>query len=72
MFDVDKDGNFGKDADERQTSSSKLPWESKEDLGATKTRGIDISSDVDAAKVAAVRAAELFNKNLVGAGCLTT
>lgn len=46
-------------ADERQTSSSKLPQESKEDLRATKTSGNNVGSDFDAAKVAAMRAAEL-------------
>ncbi|XP_057424091.1 uncharacterized protein LOC130717753 isoform X2 [Lotus japonicus] len=71
LFSADKGVNFGKD-DERQTSSSKLPQESKEDLRATKTSGNNVGSDFDAAKVAAMRAAELVNKNLVGAGCLTT
>ncbi|KAJ1436018.1 Small acidic protein-like domain [Sesbania bispinosa] len=70
-FSADKDDNFGKD-DERQTSSSKFSHDSKTDLGAAKTSGFDIGNDIDAAKVAAMRAAELVNRNLVGAGCLTT
>ncbi|KAK7278973.1 hypothetical protein RJT34_24014 [Clitoria ternatea] len=71
MFDPDKDHNYGKD-DERNASSSQLSHESKADSVATKTSGFDVSNDLDAAKVAAMRAAELVNKNLVGAGCLTT
>ncbi|XP_061356184.1 uncharacterized protein LOC133300621 isoform X2 [Gastrolobium bilobum] len=71
FFGADKDDNYGKD-DERQTSSSKLSQENKVDLGAAKTSGFDVGNDLDAAKVAAMKAAELVNRNLVGAGCLTT
>ncbi|KAK7392972.1 hypothetical protein VNO78_21422 [Psophocarpus tetragonolobus] len=71
LFDPDKDGNYKKD-DESKTSSSKLSQESKEDVRAAKTSGFDADSDLDAAKIAAMRAAELVNRNLVGAGCLTT
>ncbi|XP_004497722.1 uncharacterized protein [Cicer arietinum] len=70
LFGAEKDDNSGKD-DEKKTSSSKLSHESKLNLGAAKTSGFDSGNDLDAAKVAAMRAAELVNKNLVGAGCLT-
>ncbi|TKY53426.1 starmaker isoform X1 [Spatholobus suberectus] len=71
LFDPDKDDNYRKD-DESKTSNSKLSHESKADLQAAKTSGFDGDNDLDAAKVAAMRAAELVNRNLVGAGCLTT
>ncbi|CAL5207776.1 unnamed protein product [Lathyrus oleraceus] len=67
-----EDDNSGKDADERKTSRSKLSHESKPYVGAAKTSGFDSGNDLDAAKVAAMRAAELVNKNLVGPNCLTT
>ncbi|KAK7344960.1 hypothetical protein VNO77_15262 [Canavalia gladiata] len=71
LFHSDKDDNYGKD-DESKTSSSKLSPEKKADFGAAKTSGFDGDNDLDAAKNAAMRAAELVNRNLVGAGCLTT
>ncbi|KAI4300894.1 hypothetical protein L6164_034221 [Bauhinia variegata] len=71
LFGVDKDDNYGKD-DERLVSSSKLVHESKVDLGTTQASGSDSGSDLNAAKVAAMKAAELVNKNLAGVGCLTT
>ncbi|KAI4348594.1 hypothetical protein L6164_009302 [Bauhinia variegata] len=72
LFDVDKDDNYGKDVGERQISSAKLVEESKVDLGTAQASGSEGGSDLNAAKVAAMKAAELVNKNLVGAGCLTT
>ncbi|XP_020223165.1 arginine/serine-rich coiled-coil protein 2 isoform X1 [Cajanus cajan] len=72
LFDPVNDDNYKKDADESKTSSSKLSHENKADLQAAKTSGFDGDNDLDAAKVAAMRAAELVNRNLVGAGCLTT
>ncbi|XP_045820730.1 arginine/serine-rich coiled-coil protein 2 isoform X2 [Trifolium pratense] len=71
LFGADKDDNSGKD-DERKTSGSKFPHESRPDLAAAKTSGFDNGNNLDAAKVAAMRAAELVNKNLVGANSLTT
>lgn len=47
------------EADESKTSSSKLSHESKADVRAAKTSGFDGDNDLDAAKVAAMRAAEL-------------
>ncbi|BAT96151.1 hypothetical protein VIGAN_08304000 [Vigna angularis var. angularis] len=75
LFDTDRDDNNRKDGtevDESKTSSSKLSHESKADSLAAKSSGFDGDNDLDAAKVAAMRAAELVNRNLVGAGCLTT
>ncbi|XP_040862087.1 pre-mRNA-splicing factor 38B isoform X13 [Glycine max] len=60
------------EADESKTSSSNLSHKSKEDLWAVKSSGFDGDNDLDAAKIAAMRAAELVNRNLVGPGCLTT
>ncbi|XP_027935698.1 arginine/serine-rich coiled-coil protein 2 isoform X3 [Vigna unguiculata] len=75
LFDTDRDENNRKDgteAHESKTSSSKLSHESKADSLAAKSSGFDGDNDLDAAKIAAMRAAELVNRNLVGAGCLTT
>ncbi|KAL2326004.1 hypothetical protein Fmac_025062 [Flemingia macrophylla] len=72
LFDPDNNDNYRKDADESKTSNSKPSDESKADLQAAKTSGFDVDNDLDAAKIAAMRAAELVNRNLVGAGCLTT
>lgn len=46
-------------ADDRKTSSSRLSHENKADIGATRTSGFDKGNDLDAAKFAAMRAAEL-------------
>ncbi|XP_022641375.1 DEAD-box ATP-dependent RNA helicase 42 isoform X1 [Vigna radiata var. radiata] len=75
LFDTDRDDNNRKDGtevDDSKTSSSKLSHESKTDSLAAKSSGFDGDNDLDAAKIAAMRAAELVNRNLVGAGCLTT
>ncbi|GAU34341.1 hypothetical protein TSUD_20480, partial [Trifolium subterraneum] len=71
LFGADKDDNSGKD-DERKTSGSKFSHEGRPDVTAAKTSGFDNGNNLDAAKVAAMRAAELVNKNLVGANSLTT
>ncbi|KAG9454927.1 hypothetical protein H6P81_007831 [Aristolochia fimbriata] len=63
-------------ADEKSLFSSKPV----QDGGSKVTAGLDNSSagvtdtahDLNAAKVAAMKAAELVNRNLVGGGCLTT
>ena len=70
-FSSHKDDESEKD-DERKTSGSKLSHEIKPDLGAAKTSVFHSGNDLDSAKVAAMRAAELVNKNLVGANSLTT
>ncbi|CAH9080860.1 unnamed protein product [Cuscuta epithymum] len=60
----------GKDvmANEKQSSSSKQGKSPSSE--ATSEQGVK-ESDIDAAKVAAMRAAELVNKNLVGTGYMT-
>ncbi|ESW17364.1 hypothetical protein PHAVU_007G233400 [Phaseolus vulgaris] len=73
LFDPDKDDNNRKNGTEaNESKSSKFSHESKADSLAAKTSGFDGDNDLDAAKFAAMRAAELVNRNLVGAGCLTT
>ncbi|CAN8279641.1 unnamed protein product [Cochlearia groenlandica] len=56
--------------EEKHSSSFKPP------LGAgtlqSRSKEVEVPGDVDAAKVAAMQAAELVNKNLVGTGYLTT
>ncbi|XP_054800027.1 uncharacterized protein LOC129304412 isoform X2 [Prosopis cineraria] len=69
---VKKTKCFGTEYDESQTSSSKHPQESNVNLGTTQTSGSEFVNDLNSAKVAAMKAAELVNKNLVGVGCLTT
>jgi len=49
----------GTEAHESKTSSSKLSHESKADSLAAKSSGFDGDNDLDAAKIAAMRAAEL-------------
>ncbi|KAI9121563.1 hypothetical protein K1719_008596 [Acacia pycnantha] len=55
-------------------SSSKHPQEINVNLGTAQASGSEVVNDLNSAKVAAMKAAELVNKNLVGtgAGCLTT
>ncbi|KAF7804002.1 arginine/serine-rich coiled-coil protein 2 isoform X1 [Senna tora] len=71
LFVVEKEDNY---ADESQTSSSKHTRESNVESGLAKASGSEgiTESDFNTAKVAAMKAAELVNKNLIGAGCLTT
>ncbi|KAI9120577.1 hypothetical protein K1719_007610 [Acacia pycnantha] len=65
---------LGTEYDESQTSSSKHPQEINVNLGTAQASGLEVVNDLNSAKVAAMKAAELVNKNLVGtgAGCLTT
>ncbi|XP_057467727.1 uncharacterized protein LOC130757099 isoform X1 [Actinidia eriantha] len=64
----------GKDADERQSSSSKQAQEyvSKFTSEQASEKGGVTANDIDAAKVAAMKAAELVNKNLIGTGYMST
>ncbi|GFS36817.1 hypothetical protein Acr_00g0048180 [Actinidia rufa] len=63
-----------KDADERQSSSSKQAQEyvSKFTSEQVSEKGGVTANDIDAAKVAAMKAAELVNKNLIGTGYMST
>ncbi|XP_028109905.1 arginine/serine-rich coiled-coil protein 2-like isoform X4 [Camellia sinensis] len=73
--------DFGKDvskfttvADERQSSSSKQAQELVGKLTSEQApvKGSEAANDIDAAKVAAMKAAELVNKNLIGTGYMST
>ncbi|GLT95786.1 hypothetical protein SLE2022_134480 [Rubroshorea leprosula] len=65
--------DYGKDADEKQTSSLDKAQESGSRGIAGEVHGNDseATNDLNAAKVAAMKAAELVNKNLVGVGFMT-
>ncbi|ESQ44409.1 hypothetical protein EUTSA_v10005957mg [Eutrema salsugineum] len=65
----------GNTNEEKQTSSLKTPAIGAGNQGVTlqsHPKEAEVSGDVNAAKVAAMQAAELVNKNLVGTGYLTT
>ncbi|XP_023731614.1 uncharacterized protein LOC111879398 isoform X2 [Lactuca sativa] len=76
-FSMDKDPEFSKDgskhvgvANEVQSSSSK---QGQEFVGkATVEQEFVKDSDIDAAKIAAMKAAELVNRNLIGTGIMST
>ncbi|KAJ7976598.1 arginine/serine-rich coiled-coil protein 2 isoform X2 [Quillaja saponaria] len=57
--------------DERKASSSKQSQEDKVNLVSVQDGGSDADNDLNAAKVAAMKAAELVNRNLVGVGYMT-
>ncbi|KAI7997320.1 hypothetical protein LOK49_LG10G02652 [Camellia lanceoleosa] len=61
-------------ADERQSSSSKQAQELVGKLTSEQApvKGSEAANDIDAAKVAAMKAAELVNKNLIGTGYMST
>nr|GEV71912.1 hypothetical protein [Tanacetum cinerariifolium] len=68
-FSVDKDTEYSKDANEVQSSSSKQGQE----VGKVSTEQVFVKdSDIDAAKIAAMKAAELVNRNLIGTGVMST
>ncbi|KAM7271084.1 hypothetical protein ACFE04_030298 [Oxalis oulophora] len=58
-----------KEVDEKRPSDSK---QTQEISGQGETNGSEAAKDLDAAKVAAMKAAELVNKNLVGTGFMST
>lgn len=72
-----KDDNVSKfttTSDGRESSSSKQVQDGKMTLGKTQANHAEVSNDINAAKVAAMKAAELVNRNLTGAGpvgCMT-
>ncbi|XP_021297471.1 arginine/serine-rich coiled-coil protein 2 isoform X1 [Herrania umbratica] len=69
LFSPSKGNEYDKDADERRSS-----LEQAEETGGRVTmeqahgNDVDITNDINAAKVAAMKAAELVNRNLIGAG----
>lgn len=59
-------------AEENQSSTSKQEQDGKMSLGQGQSGDSNFAADFSAAKVAAMKAAELVNKNLVGVGYMTT
>ncbi|KAL0543917.1 hypothetical protein IC582_019022 [Cucumis melo] len=72
LFSSGKEVNHEEDADENQSSTSKKEQDGKMSLGQGESGDSDFAADFSAAKVAAMKAAELVNKNLVGVGYMTT
>ncbi|KAJ6700117.1 ARGININE/SERINE-RICH COILED-COIL PROTEIN 2 [Salix purpurea] len=67
-----KDPDYSGDVNEKQSSSSMLAQEVDNKVNVAHTNNSDAANDLDAAKVAAMKAAELVNKNLVGVGFMST
>ncbi|KAL9373586.1 hypothetical protein Peur_033206 [Populus x canadensis] len=69
-----KDPDYNGDVNEKQPSSSLLAQEvdNKINEGQTHANSSEAAKDFDAAKVAAMKAAELVNRNLVGGGFMST
>ncbi|KAI3819933.1 hypothetical protein L1987_13786 [Smallanthus sonchifolius] len=68
-FSMGKDTEYTNDVNEVQSSSSKQG----QDVGKANTEQDFVKdSDIDAAKVAAMKAAELVNRNLIGTGLMST
>ncbi|KAA8517283.1 hypothetical protein F0562_017576 [Nyssa sinensis] len=74
LFCSDRVSKFTTVADERQSSSSKEAQEfvSKVTSDQAHAKDSEVANDIDAAKVAAMKAAELVNRNLIGTGYLST
>ncbi|KAL8232677.1 hypothetical protein R6Q57_002455 [Mikania cordata] len=69
-FSMSKDTEYAKDVNEVQSSSSK---QGQVVVGKSNTEQDFVKdSDIDAAKVAAMKAAELVNRNLIGTGIMST
>ncbi|XP_022931945.1 arginine/serine-rich coiled-coil protein 2-like isoform X2 [Cucurbita moschata] len=64
--------NHELDAEENQSSILKQEQDGKLSLGQGQSGDSDFAADFSAAKVAAMKAAELVNKNLVGVGYMST
>ncbi|KAG6595420.1 hypothetical protein SDJN03_11973, partial [Cucurbita argyrosperma subsp. sororia] len=64
--------NHELDAEENQSSILKQEQDGKLSLGQGQSGDSDFAADFSAAKVAAMQAAELVNKNLVGVGYMST
>ncbi|KAG5242560.1 arginine/serine-rich coiled-coil protein [Salix suchowensis] len=72
LFSFSKDPDYSGDVNEKQSSSSMLAQEVDNKVNVAHTNNSDAANDLDAAKVAAMKAAELVNKNLVGVGFMST
>ncbi|XP_071737591.1 uncharacterized protein [Rutidosis leptorrhynchoides] len=68
-FSIYKDTEYSKDANEVQSSSSK---QGQDVVGKATEQDFVKDSDIDSAKIAAMKAAELVNKNLIGTGIMST
>ncbi|KAE8125165.1 hypothetical protein FH972_019998 [Carpinus fangiana] len=72
LYGLDKDIHYGKDVKPVSKFSS-VAEDAKVTPGQGQANETDSANDLNAAKVAAMKAAELVNKNLVGVGsCMTT
>ncbi|KAJ6912130.1 hypothetical protein NC651_014716 [Populus alba x Populus x berolinensis] len=74
LFSSSKDPDYSGDVNQKQSSSSMLAQEvdNKVNVGQAHANTSEAANDLDAAKVAAMKAAELVNKNLVGVGFMST
>ncbi|XP_068663996.1 uncharacterized protein [Aristolochia californica] len=76
LFHAEMTTPWAEDADEKPVSSSKAVQDGSSKVTAgslhSSASGTDTAHDLNAAKVAAMKAAELVNRNLVGGGFLTT
>ncbi|CAK7340247.1 unnamed protein product [Dovyalis caffra] len=74
LFSSKKDSDNSREVNEKKSSSSLLAQEveNKGNVGQTDANNLEAANDLDAAKVAAMKAAELVNKNLVGGGFMST
>nr|XP_048321523.1 arginine/serine-rich coiled-coil protein 2 isoform X2 [Ziziphus jujuba var. spinosa]XP_048321524.1 arginine/serine-rich coiled-coil protein 2 isoform X2 [Ziziphus jujuba var. spinosa] len=63
---------FTSTPDGRETCSSKQAQDGRVTVAQAQANNSEFANDLNAAKVAAMKAAELVNKNLVGAGTMTT
>uniref|UniRef100_A0A5B6Z8K2 Putative arginine/serine-rich coiled-coil protein 2 isoform X2 n=1 Tax=Davidia involucrata TaxID=16924 RepID=A0A5B6Z8K2_DAVIN len=73
LFSLDRVSKLTTIADERQSSSSKQAKEFVGKVTSDEAHAKDeAANDIDAAKVAAMKAAELVNRNLIGTGYLST
>ncbi|XWS43037.1 hypothetical protein CRYUN_Cryun16bG0066700 [Craigia yunnanensis] len=69
LFSSGKGIDYDKDADEKRSSLEQVEKTSgRVTIGHVHGNDVDITNDVTAAKVAAMKAAELVNRNLIGAG----
>lgn len=77
LFSLDKGMDQGEDASKHTTMADKIQStsskEAQESIGkVNKEQDFVKHSDIDAAKVAAMKAAELVNRNLIGTGYMST
>ncbi|KAF8398228.1 hypothetical protein HHK36_017154 [Tetracentron sinense] len=76
LFNSDKRTGYVKDADERPSLSSKQVQETvckvTSEHAHSFTSEAEAANDLNAAKVAAMKAAELVNRNLIGGGYMST